>query len=185
MEFAFLFGAMLIVMLIRVVPPIGVRIEGTPVGRISLGFGERVRLHRINVYAIGAVLLLVSVTGSMPLLGELAVIAGVIGILAIPARYILTDRGISLNRTVYRSWSDFEAVDVRKDGIELRPAHGAGRPFRLVLNPGRAEEVSRTLRKFVSITPRDGNDAAPRDKRRGRWSTRISQRRRTMASANS
>ena len=156
MGFFFLFGSMLIVMLIRVVPPMGVRIEGTPIGRVSLGFRERVRLQRTNVYAIGAVLLLVSATGGMPLLGELAVIAGVVGILAIPTRYILTDRGISLNRTVFRSWTEFESFATRSDGLELRPAEGSGRAFRIVLSPAKSEALSRTVRKYVSVARPDG-----------------------------
>jgi hypothetical protein len=187
MEFVLLFGSMLIVMLIRVVPPIGVRIEGKPVGRVTLGFRERVRLHRTNVYAIGAVLLLVSATGGMPLIGELGVIAAVLGILAIPTRYILTDRGIALNRTVFRPWTDFDGFRVLSSGLELEPVTGHGRAFRVVLGPAKAEELSRTLGTFLSLTgtPRDGNEAARRNKRRGRWPTRLPQRRRTMASANS
>jgi hypothetical protein len=185
MAFLFLFGSMLIVMLIRVAPPIGARIEGKPVGRVTLGFRERVRLHRVNVYAIGAVLLLVSVTGGFPLIGELAVIAGVLAILAIPTRYILTDRGIALNRTVFRLWTDFSGFQLDSGGLELRPADGRGRAFRVAVSPAKAEELSRTMRKFVSVVPDDGNGAAPRNTQRGRWPSRTSQRRRTMASANS
>ena len=76
MAFVFLFGAMLIVMLMRVAAPLGVRIEGEPIGRISLGWSEQVRLQRTNVYAIGAVLLLASATNSLPLIGVLAVMVG-------------------------------------------------------------------------------------------------------------
>jgi hypothetical protein len=185
MGFLFLFGSMLIVMLIRVLPPIGVRIEGKPVGRVTLGFRERVHLHRTNVYAIGAVLLLVSLTGGMPLLGELAVIAGVLAILAIPTRYVLTDEGIALNRTVFRRWTDFAGFRMDSSGLCLEPADGKSRGFRVMLNPDKAREFSRALRKFVSAVPSDAEDAPPRSKRRGRWPARISQRRRTMASANS
>src|ERR1700704_4256965 len=105
MEFVFLFGSMLIVMLIRVAGPLGVRIEGEPIGRISLGWSERVRLQRTNVYAIGAVLLLASVTSRLPLVGVLAVMLGILAILAIPTRYVLTTNGVALNRTVFRQWT--------------------------------------------------------------------------------
>src|SRR3954447_2230831 len=97
----FLFGAMLIVMTMRVAPPLGVRIEGDPTGRITLGMRERVRLQRTNIYAIGLVLLLVTATSSLPLIAELAIIVGVLAILAIPTRYVLTTEGIALNRTVF------------------------------------------------------------------------------------
>lgn len=185
MGYVFLFGSMLIVMLIRVVPPVGARIEGKPVGRVTLGFRERVRLHRTNVYAIGAVLLLVSVTGGMPLLGELSVIATVLAILAIPTRYILTSEGIALNRTVFRRWTEFNGLRVSPSGLRLEPAHGNGGAFRVVLSPAKAAELSRALQKFLSVVPSDGEDAPRRNKRRGRWPSRISEGRRTMASANS
>src|SRR5690349_18807662 len=127
----FLFGAMLIVMLIRVAPPLGARIEGDPVGRITLGMRERVRLQRTNIYAIGLVLLLVVATSSLPLIGELAIIGGVLAILMIPTRYVLTTRGIALNRSVFRRWSEFQGFEVDGSGIKLVPQPGA-RGFRIV-----------------------------------------------------
>ena len=47
-------------------------IDGEPVGRISLGWNERVRLQRTNVYAIGAVLLLRGRVTQPPAAGKTA-----------------------------------------------------------------------------------------------------------------
>jgi hypothetical protein len=183
MAFVFLFGSMLIVMLVRVAAPLGVRIEGEPIGRISLGWNERVRLQRTNVYAIGAVLLLASVTSNLPLIGVVAVIVGIMAILAIPTRYVLTTRGVAMNRTVFRPWTDFSGFETDAKGIQLVPKPGV-RGFRLVMSPPKSKEVARTLQKFIPVVPREGSDAPRRSKLRGRWPTRTSKRGRTMASAH-
>jgi hypothetical protein len=150
MATVFLFVAMLIVMLIRVAPPLGVRIYGDPVGRITLGWRERVRLQRTNIYAIGIVLLLVAVTSSLPLIAELAVIVGVLAILAIPARYVLTTDGIALNRSVFRRWSEFEGFVTDSGGIKL-VAHPGMRPFRIVSTSAKSQEIARTLRRYLTV----------------------------------
>jgi hypothetical protein len=183
MPFVFLFGSMLIVMLVRVAAPVGVRIEGDPIGRISLGWSERVRLQRTNVYAIGAVLLLASVTSNLPLIGVIAVIVGVMAVLAIPARYVLTTRGVALNRTVFRPWTEFAGFEAGAKGIQLLPQAGV-RGFRLIMSPPKSKEVARTLQTFIAEVPRAGNDAARRTKVRRRWPARTSKRSRTMASAH-
>ena len=59
-------------------------------GNRSLSMGERVRLQRTNVYAIGVVLLLGAATGEMPPIVELFVIVGVAVVLSIPVRYMHT-----------------------------------------------------------------------------------------------
>ncbi len=183
MAFVFLFGSMLIVMLVRVAAPLGVRIEGEPIGRVSLGWNERVRLQRTNVYAIGAVLLLASMTSNLPLIGVIAVIVGIMAILAIPTRYVLTSHGVAMNRIVFRPWTDFTGFEVAPNGIHLLPKPGVG-AFRLVMSPAKSQEVARTLQRFIVAVPRDGNGATRRNKARGRWPTRTSKRSRTMASAN-
>ena len=146
----FLFCAMLIVMLVRVAPPLGVHIEGDPVGRITLGWRERVRLQRTNIYAIGIVLLLVTATSSLPLIAELAVIVGVLAILAIPARYVLTTEGIALNRSVFRRWDEFESFVVDGSGIKLVALPGM-RSFRIISTNAKSQEIARTLRRYLSV----------------------------------
>jgi hypothetical protein len=148
----FLFGAMLIVMLIRVAPPLGVRIEGDPVGRITLGWRERVRLQRTNIYAVGIVLLLVTATSTMPLIAELAVIVGVLAILAIPTRYVLTTEGVALNRSVFRPWAEFEGFVLDGGGIKLLALPGM-RPFRIVSTQAKSQEIARTLRRYLTVIP--------------------------------
>jgi hypothetical protein len=184
MEFVYLFGSMLIVMLVRVAAPLGVRITGEPIGRISLGWSERVRLQRTNVYAIGAVLLLASASSNLPLVGVLAVMTGILAILAIPTRYVLTTHGVALNRTVFRPWTDFSSFEIDAKGIQLLPKPGV-RGFRMIMSRPKSLEVAKTLHGFIAVAPRAGSDAPRGTRGRLRWPTRTSKRSRTMASAHS
>jgi hypothetical protein len=54
----FLLASMLIIMLMSIMLPFGAKITGKKVGAIRLNFRERLLLQRINIYAIGFVLLL-------------------------------------------------------------------------------------------------------------------------------
>lgn len=172
MQFLFLFGAMLVVMLMRVAPPIGVRIEGDPVGRVTLGFAERVRLQRTNVYAIGAVLVLCAATRSIPFLVELVVVVAVLAILAIPARYVVTTKGIALNRTVFRSWKEFRGFATEPSGIRLVPNAGAGR-FRMVVNPARQRELAKAIGRFLAPVEGDAASTGTGESSRTKASARL------------
>ena len=186
MPFVFLFGAMLIVMLLRIAPPIGVRIDGEPVGKVTLSMRERVRLQRTNIYAIGAMLLVTALAGNIPLFVEVIVIAGVLAILMIPVRYVLTTEGLALNRTVFRHWTEFRGVEADAAGVKLVPVDGV-RQFRLVLSSEKAAVVARSISQLLATASRDG-DGAPRTStttRTGRGSrARDRQRRRLLASSH-
>jgi hypothetical protein len=153
-----LFGAMLLLMLLRVALPFGARIEGKPIGKVTLSFRERVRLQRTNVYAIGSVLLLGALTGDMPPAVEPFVIVGVVAILCIPVRYVFTDAGVALNRTVFRPWSDFTHFQTAPGRITLVPRPGL-RLFHVVLAPARCQQVVPTVRRLLP-------ERAPRPSRR-------------------
>ena len=172
MQFVWLFGAMLVVMLLRVAPPIGVAVEGKPVGRVTLGFAERVRLQRTNVYAIGLVLLLCAATGSIPFLLEVGVVVGVVAILAIPTRYVVTTQGIALNRTVFRSWTEFGGFATDAGGIQLIPRPGRGR-FRLVVNPARKDELARQIGRFLAPVEGGAASTGPATRSRTKTSARL------------
>jgi hypothetical protein len=148
-----LFAAMLVIMLMRVALPIGVRIAGQPLGKITLSLGERVRLQRTNVYAIGAVMVVGALLRELPPLLELVAIVGVGAILAIPVRYVLTTEGIALNRVVFRPWSDFERVDRAPGRVTLIGRSGL-RPFRLVVGPASSEVALPIIRRFLPEQPK-------------------------------
>ncbi len=102
-----LFGLMLLVMLARVYLPLGVEVRGKVLYRANLSLVERYLLHRVNFYAIGAVLVLMTVTGNISNGFQLFIVIGAQVISLIPVRCVLTSEGVALNNVVFRSWSDF------------------------------------------------------------------------------
>src|SRR5258708_12169483 len=107
-----LFGFMLIFMVMRVGLPIGSKVEGRKVGEIQLSFKERLIYHRTNVYAIGAVLLLMTLAGKVSSPIEMVVIVGTFAIITFPVRYIVTTEGIGLNNVLFRRWTEFRTMSL-------------------------------------------------------------------------
>ncbi len=129
-----LMGLMLIVMLLRIVAPLGTRTEGKVLRELRLSFRERLGLQRTNLYLLGFVLLLGSLSGWLPTFVELVVIVGAFAILTIPVRYVLTTEGVALNQVVFRRWEEFRAVEAGPRGMYLRGRPGF-RDFFLGLGP--------------------------------------------------
>ena len=123
-----IFGVMLVVMLMRVALPIGVKVPGKKVAQVKLDFRERLLLHRMNVYSIGIMLLIATVAGVLPRSWELLIMLTATAILFIPIRYTLTSEGIAFNNVVFRPWSDFIGAEASRRYVRLTPKPET-RPF--------------------------------------------------------
>lgn len=143
-----IFGMMLVLMLMRVALPIGPKVTGKPVVNIKLDFRERLLLHRMNIYSIGILLLVATVSGVLPRFWELFVLVPAVAILFIPVRYRLTTDGIACNNVVFRAWSDFTGVEVGHRWVRLVAKEGM-RPFDVRVLGSRQERTTSALRKFV------------------------------------
>src|SRR6266436_4461291 len=99
-----LFGLMLAIMFMRVYMPMGVKSSGKVEKTAYLSLPERALLQRVNVYSIGVVLLLMTVTGYISGMAELVIVGVALLILALPMRYFLTSEGIGINNVVFRPW---------------------------------------------------------------------------------
>lgn len=139
---------MLIIMLMRITLPIGARIAGKMVKEIRLSFQERLILQRINVYAIGIVLLLTAVTGVVSRGWEILVLLAVLVMLLMRVRYLVTSEGIAINNVVYRSWREFNGFEVRRREIRLLPRQGF-RPFDLKLLGKHREEAIILIKSYL------------------------------------
>ena len=148
-----LFGLMLIITLMRVALPVGAQVEGRVVREFRLSFRERLRLQRTNVYLIGTALLIGGLAGWLPVFVELVVVLGVFAILAIPARYILTDQGIALNHVVFRPWKEFRCIEDAGRSLCLRGFPGY-RDFHLIVGPSRRTEVRRVAGDAIARVQR-------------------------------
>lgn len=89
-------------------------------GTIKLPFRARVRLQRLNIYAVVALVLLGTFGGWLSTFTELLTIALVLLALLIPVRYTITGSSITLGRTAPRQWTQFSGAEIRNKRIRLR-----------------------------------------------------------------
>src|SRR6266581_1287326 len=98
----FLVGCFFMLMFLRVGLPFGIQSEGTMVAEVALTFRERLQVHRMNMYALGALLLLSAIGGWFSLPVEIALILVALGIVNLPMRYKFTREGIACNNVLFR-----------------------------------------------------------------------------------
>lgn len=126
--FALILAGALLMMLRRIGHPGRARAAGEVVGEVRLSFKERIALQRMNVYAIGIVLILAALTRSLPTAMELAVACVAVGLLFVPVRYLITSQGVAMNHLVFREWVEFTGFEINGRGVRLLPRAGL-RPF--------------------------------------------------------
>jgi hypothetical protein len=148
MPMFFLFATMLVLMLMRVYVPLGARPEGKPLKTIGLSLRERSLMQRVNMYAIGLVLLLMALTGVLEPVIELAVVVLALLVLLIPVRCYVTTAGIAINNVLFRPWSDFSGYSVERRRLRLIGRDGV-RSLNLSLLPGHQQELVPTLRRYL------------------------------------
>jgi len=144
-----LFALMLLVMLMRVYQPLGTKVAGKVDKIVSLSFPERALLQRVNVYCIGFVLLLMTLTGNISAPAEMLVILAAFSILALPLRFFVTNQGIGLGNVLYRPWSEFSAYRVEGRRIVLLGKEGV-RPLSVPLLGDHQRELIPVLRRHLS-----------------------------------
>ena len=143
-----LFALMLLVMLMRVYLPRGTRTTGKVVRVVQLSLVERFHLQRVNLYAIGAVLLLMTVTNTIATGSQILVLLIAQAMLMIPVRCKLTSDGVALNNVVFRPWSEFAGFSVASRRIVLMGRDGT-RPMNLPLLADHQKEVIPILRRHL------------------------------------
>ncbi len=158
-----LFVLMLLLMLMRVYLPIGTKPTGKVAKVIHLGLTERVLLQRINVYALGIVLLLMTVAGVIPAIMEIFIVLIAIGLINWPVNCLFTSDGVGINNVVFRPWSEFTSFSVERRQVVLAGRNGE-RPLRLPLVASHQKEAADLLRRHLSEsgkTPRPNPRRAP------------------------
>ena len=144
---------MLTLMLLRVHLPVGgKRASGRTLKTINLSFSERLFMQRINMYAIGAFLLLTAVTGQLPSIYGFAIIAISQGILLIPIHCALTTEGVAISNVVFRPWDEFTGYSVERRRIRLMGREGV-RGMALPVQPRNQQEVLPVLRRRLDEVP--------------------------------
>jgi len=132
-------------------PPVG-----ELVARVPLPLRARVRAQRLNVYSVGAVMLLGAIGGWLTTWAELALVVAVTIALFIPIRYTLTDEEIALGRTAPHRWSAFSDVEVLRGRAVLRGADGeADLPVWLPGAVADDDRIVTMLRQRVRLAARE------------------------------
>jgi hypothetical protein len=148
MPIILLFVVMLFVMLMRVYMPKGTKVPGKVTHVFRLSLIERFLLQRVNLYAIGSVLFLMTVTGSISTAVEILVLLAAQILMALPVRLVLTSEGVALNNVVFRPWSDFASFSVAARRISLVGREGT-RPLNVPLLADHQKEVITALRRHL------------------------------------
>lgn len=144
-----LFALMLLVMLTRVYVPLGANIDGKVESTVPLSLIERAQLQRVNIYAIGLVLLLTVVSGLMPASGEILIVVIALGILMMPVRCVFTSKGVAINNVLFRPWSDFATFERSDRRLSLVGRDGT-RPMRLTLLRDHQTQALPVLRRHLT-----------------------------------
>lgn len=119
-----LFTLMLIVTLMRVYLPRGIEVPGKTLVSYKLSFVEKMVLHRVNLYAIGAFLALLTLTGNIGNGLQLLIVLATQAILLVPVRVSVTTDGVAINRALFRPWSDFAGFSTQPRYIKFAGREG-------------------------------------------------------------
>jgi len=145
--------AMLAVMAAKTAGPFGVQPDGKILLEVPVRLMFRLLNHRVNLIAILAVLILGSgLIGDRWISHGLFVftLVAVTAMVVIPQRYLLTSDGILLNRSTFRTWSEFTGWNTRGNVIYLKTARRFGL-VRLYLAGAERDRVIGVLRKRLPV----------------------------------
>ena len=162
-----LLALMLAITAMRVYLPMGAKLEGKPLGVITLSFRERMLLQRTNLYLIGVVVLLGAVSGFLTGVLEMVALLAEFAVLMIPARYRLTSQGIALNNDVFRSWIDFRGYDEERGSVVLDAVEGQ-RSFRMHVTGAHRDAAVKALSRILARSPAERKPGGARARSRVR-----------------
>jgi Amt family ammonium transporter len=152
-----LIGCSFILMLVRIGLPFGIKSEGSVVATVTLTYREKLLLHRTNLYAIGALLVLSAIGKWFPTSVELVIILAALALVNLPVRYQFTTMGIACNNVLFRKWKEFEYARYRGAKFTLVPRKGFG-ALPLIVLASRHDEVFPHFQRFLQVR----NEAPPK-----------------------
>jgi len=152
-----LIGCSFILMLVRIGVPFGIKSEGRVVATVTLTYREKLLLHRTNLYALGALLVLSAIGKWFPTTVELVIILAALALVNLPVRYQFTTLGIACNNVLFRKWKEFEYARYRGAKLTLVPRNGFS-SLPLFVLASRQDEVFPYFRRFLQVR----NEAPPK-----------------------
>src|SRR2546421_3491254 len=152
-----LIGCSFILMLVRIGVPFGIKSEGRVVPTVTVTYREKLLLHRTNLYALGALLVLSAIGKWFPTTVELVIILAALALVNLPVRYQFTTLGIACNNVLFRKWKEFEYARYRGAKLTLVPRNGFS-SLPLFVLASRQDEVFPYFRRFLQVR----NEAPPK-----------------------
>jgi Amt family ammonium transporter len=144
-----LVGSFFVLMLLRKALPFGVKAQGKETASVSLTFGERMLMHRMDMYALAFLMLLSAIGQWFPLVVELLILMVALGIVNLPMRYHFTSSGFAYNNVVFRRWKEFDYIRVHGSHITLMPRNGFA-PLKLIIKPSRHAQVLPYFQRYLA-----------------------------------
>src|SRR5713226_5767923 len=145
-----LVGCSLMLMLVHIGLPFGIHSEGTTVATVTLTYREKLLLHRTNIYAFGALLLLGAIGKWFTTPVEVVLMLVALGIINLPVRYYFTTQGIACNNVLFRKWKQFEYARYHRTKLTLMPRKGFG-SLPLYVLASRQDEVLPYFQRFLQV----------------------------------
>ncbi len=104
----------------------------------------------MNMYALGALLILSAIGKWFSFPVELALILVALAVVNLPISYRFSSEGIACNNVLFRRWKEFEYVGVHGAHLTLMPRQGYA-PLRLVVQASRQKEVLPHFQRFLPL----------------------------------
>lgn len=144
-----LLGVTIIVNWLRIVRPLGGRLEGEVFLTVRLPLLARLRMHASpTLLGVALAILLVSLHGAPLWVIGASLISSAL-VIALPAKYTLTNFGIRKGWTPFRRWTEFAGVSRARGGGRLQGVHGS-RSMRIWLSGSRGDdEFLQLLRQSI------------------------------------
>src|SRR5438874_4554838 len=145
-----LIGCSLMLMLVRIGLPFGIKSEGVTIATVTLTYREKLLLHRTNIYALGVLLLLGAIGKWFSTPVEVVLMLLALGIINLPVRYYFTTQGIACNNVFFRKWKEFEYARYHRAKLTLMPRKGFG-SLPLFVLASRQDEVLPYFQRFIQV----------------------------------
>ncbi len=115
-----IFGVILVTMLVKARPFVRVTLPGKVLAKVPLNFWQKIMVHRVSLYSLGAVLILGLLAGWVSGLFEWIMLIVAFAILLLPMNYTFTTQGVAVGDAIFRTWDEFVGYDVRGSHIVLQ-----------------------------------------------------------------
>lgn len=144
-----LLGIAVALMAFRTITPWARHVEGRTLRRLPVPVLARIRRQWLPIGLLATVSVVDAVTDWVSLIPQLVALGIMVGLLTIPTRSVITDKGVRVGWLPFRRWTEFAGVNVRRGNILLQPISGLAR-LEIAL-PGRFDdaEVVSELRLLI------------------------------------